>query len=182
MLGAGADLILEIARFFADLTRLNPDTGRYEITGVMGPDEFHDGYPGHQTPGVDNNAYTNVMTVWLLKRALDAVELLRCRHCSGLPKRIGIDAGELARWADSTARMYVPFLPDGVIVQPFQHSTHDGCLMFSEGLAFLAFHDDELDADFQWLVVASMWCSSTVRPARVARIGFVNRWRRWTMR
>jgi trehalose/maltose hydrolase-like predicted phosphorylase len=117
MLGAGSDLMLEIARFFADLARLNPQNGRYEITGVMGPDEFHDGYPGRDSPGVDNNAYTNVMTVWLLRRALDVIELLRCRHCGELPQRIGIDASELARWAEITTRMYVPFLPEGVIAQ-----------------------------------------------------------------
>ncbi|MFF5218396.1 hypothetical protein [Micromonospora sp. NPDC000442] len=61
----GAELMMEIARFFADLAQENPATGRYEITGVMGPDEFHDAYPDTDTPGLANNAYTNVMTVWL---------------------------------------------------------------------------------------------------------------------
>ena len=40
--------------------------GRYEIRGVMGPDEFHEGYPDAQEPGLDNNAYTNIMAVWVL--------------------------------------------------------------------------------------------------------------------
>jgi len=117
MLGPGAELLLEIARFFADLAHDNPATGRYEITGVMGPDEFHDGYPGTGTAGVANNAYTNVMTVWLLRRALDVVDLLRCHHCGQLPQRLGIGADEPARWADITARMHVPFHDDGIISQ-----------------------------------------------------------------
>ena len=51
--------------------------GRYRIRGVMGPDEFHDGYPWSDEPGVDDNAYTNVMTAWLLERSLELVDLAR---------------------------------------------------------------------------------------------------------
>ncbi len=117
MLDYGGELMLEIARFFADLAEQDPATGRYEITGVMGPDEFHDGSPDSPAPGVANNAYTNVMTVWLLRRALDALELLRCHHCAGLPERMGVTGDELVRWADVAAHMYVPFHSDGVISQ-----------------------------------------------------------------
>ncbi|MCT2280189.1 family 65 glycosyl hydrolase [Micromonospora chalcea] len=113
----GGELILETARFFADLARRNPRTGRYEITGVMGPDEFHDGYPDREVPGLDNNAYTNVMTVWLLRQALAVVGLLACRDGTSLPDRLGIDNGELARWTDITTRMYVPWHDDDIISQ-----------------------------------------------------------------
>ena len=113
----GGELILETARFFADLTRRNPRTRRYEITGVMGPDEFHDGYPGREAPGLDNNAYTNVMTVWLLRRALEVVDLLACRGGTSLPDRLGIDDAELARWDEITTRMYVPWHDDQIISQ-----------------------------------------------------------------
>jgi trehalose/maltose hydrolase-like predicted phosphorylase len=57
----GAELILEIARFWSSIATFNGERGRYEIHGVMGPDEFHEGYPGSPTPGLNNNAYTNVM-------------------------------------------------------------------------------------------------------------------------
>jgi trehalose/maltose hydrolase-like predicted phosphorylase len=69
------------------------------------------------TAGLRNNAYTNVMTVWLLRRALDVVELLRCRNCGDLPARLGIDAAELKRWSEITSRMYVPFHDHGIISQ-----------------------------------------------------------------
>ena len=36
---------LEIARFFAGLADLRPGRDRYVIRGVVGPDEFHTGYP-----------------------------------------------------------------------------------------------------------------------------------------
>jgi trehalose/maltose hydrolase-like predicted phosphorylase len=72
----GAELILDIARFWSSLAMFNGERGRYEIHGVMGPDEFHEGYPGSPTPGLNNNAYTNIMAVWVLRRALDVLDLL----------------------------------------------------------------------------------------------------------
>ncbi len=36
----------------------------------MGPDEFHERLPRSEVNGLDNNTYTNVMVVWLLKKAL----------------------------------------------------------------------------------------------------------------
>ena len=35
----------------------------------LGPDEFHSGYPDRPYDGIDNNAYTNVMAVWVILRA-----------------------------------------------------------------------------------------------------------------
>ncbi len=76
MVNYGAEMIFEIARFWASIARYNPELDRYEIDGVMGPDEYHDGYVGAPSPGLDNNAYTNLMAVWVLCRALELVEVL----------------------------------------------------------------------------------------------------------
>src|SRR5690606_24073328 len=46
----GAELILEIARFWSSMAHFNEARGRYEIHGVMGPDEFHEAYPDSQAP------------------------------------------------------------------------------------------------------------------------------------
>jgi trehalose/maltose hydrolase-like predicted phosphorylase len=89
-----AELLLDIARFFASLARKAPESGRYEISGVMGPDEYHD------EPQA-NNAYTNIMTVWLLSRARE------------LP---GVTGAESRHWDDICHRMRVDF-HDGVISQ-----------------------------------------------------------------
>jgi trehalose/maltose hydrolase-like predicted phosphorylase/phosphoglycolate phosphatase-like HAD superfamily hydrolase len=113
----GAELILEIARFFADVARQNPSTGRYEISGVMGPDEFHTAHAGAQSPGLVNNAYTNVMTVWLLQRALEVVDLLACQDRASLAEALRTDERELARWRDIATHMYVPFQNDEIISQ-----------------------------------------------------------------
>ncbi len=72
----GAEMILEIARFWASAASYNHSLDRYEIKGVMGPDEYHERYPDREDAGLDNNAYTNVMAVWCLCRAFDTLELL----------------------------------------------------------------------------------------------------------
>ncbi|MFG1694933.1 pyridoxamine 5'-phosphate oxidase family protein [Nonomuraea sp. NPDC049309] len=100
-----AEMLLEVTRFFASLaTEVN---GRYEIRGVMGPDEYHEFYPGAERPGLDNNAYTNVMTAWLMRRAQETTVI-----CPDIVLR----PGELARWEDVGGRLRVDF-HDGVISQ-----------------------------------------------------------------
>jgi trehalose/maltose hydrolase-like predicted phosphorylase len=115
--GTGARLLAEIARFFASLARLDPASGRYEIQGVMGPDEYHDAYPGASGPGLDNNAYTNIMAVWLLLRARQALDLLPRRSRDELRGLLCLTDEETERWEEITRRMRVDFLGDGVISQ-----------------------------------------------------------------
>ena len=40
----------------------------------MGPDEFHEKVPGSDAHGLKDNAYTNIMVVWLLEKALEVLE------------------------------------------------------------------------------------------------------------
>src|SRR4029079_12317293 len=57
----GAELILEIARFWAGAATYDRAADRYDLCGVMGPDEYHDGYPWRAEPGLDNKAHTNAL-------------------------------------------------------------------------------------------------------------------------
>lgn len=113
----GAEVILEIARFWASIAEFDHARGRYVIRGVMGPDEYHDGYPGAGEPGLDNNAYTNVMAVWVLRRALAALEALSVQRRSTLLGRLGLGRAEIERWEDISRRMFVPFHDGGIISQ-----------------------------------------------------------------
>ncbi len=112
----GAEMLFEIARFWASIAAFNYERDRYEIRGVMGPDEFHDRYPWADTPGIDNNAYTNVMAVWVLRRALDARMHLDPERLVELDEALGLTAAEVADWATISNKMFVPF-HDGVISQ-----------------------------------------------------------------
>ena len=63
--GAGLRILVETARYWASRARLDR-SGRAHIYGVIGPDEYHE--------PVDDNAYTNVLARWNLRRAVAAVE------------------------------------------------------------------------------------------------------------
>jgi trehalose/maltose hydrolase-like predicted phosphorylase len=113
----GAEMMLEIARFWASIAQFNAERERYEIHGVMGPDEFHEKYPGALESGLRNNAYTNVMVAWLCDIAARLPSLLPPGSTEGLRARLGVGDDELELWGDMSRRMFVPFLEAGIISQ-----------------------------------------------------------------
>lgn len=116
VLSYGADLMVETARFWSSLASYNAPSDRFELRGVMGPDEFHDGYPDHPGSGIDNNAYTNVMVAWLMARVLELIELIGPRDRAELAERLSIGEQELIRWDRISRRLVVPH-HDGIISQ-----------------------------------------------------------------
>ena len=121
----GAEMILSIALFWSHLCKLDEKTQRYSITGVMGPNEFHEKMPGAEKGGLKDNAYTNIMTVWLLERACEIINLLPDEVSEPLLEQLGIDEQEQVRWLDITRRMFVG-IKDGIIDQ------YDGFLDLEE--------------------------------------------------
>lgn len=110
----GAEILFEIARFWASAARWNEARERYDIRGVIGPDEFHDRYPDRDIPGLDNNTYTNVMAAWCLSHALDLFELLPKERSKELCEELQLDPPELAHWDDVSRKLYIPFHGDGI--------------------------------------------------------------------
>lgn len=113
----GAEMILEITRFWASIAVYNHELDRYEILGVMGPDEYHDAYPGSDKPGLNNNAYTNVMVAFVMNRALELFELIPEPDLVELRERLSIEVAEIERWRDMSRKMRVIFHDDGIISQ-----------------------------------------------------------------
>lgn len=113
----GAEMILEIARFWASTATFNREFERYEILGVMGPDEYHDAYPDADQPGLKNNAYTNLMAVWVLLRALELRDVLPTQRFAELCELLELSKEEFARWDDVSRKMRIPFHDDGIISQ-----------------------------------------------------------------
>ena len=70
----------------------------------MGPDEYHDRYPNSETPGLNNNAYTNIMAVWVLCRALEVLEMLAGDGRRELRETLNITKDETVLWEDITHR------------------------------------------------------------------------------
>src|SRR5271166_1958921 len=113
----GAEIMLEIARFWASIAHFNPQRERYEIHGVMGPDEFHERYPGATEDGLRNNAYTNVMVAWLCSVAGTVLDLLPATRADALREGLHLTDEEVLTWDDMSRRMFVPFHAGGIISQ-----------------------------------------------------------------
>ncbi len=96
---AGAEILLETGRFWASRAQLEAD-GHRHIRDVIGPDEYHE--------HVDDNAFTNVMARWNIRRAIDVAALLRERwpECwTSLSSRLGLDDTELSQWQSTADTM-----------------------------------------------------------------------------
>jgi alpha,alpha-trehalase len=116
----GAELILEIARFWASIARYNRELDRYEIRGVMGPDEYHTAYQDadpDEEGGLDNNAYTNVMAAWVLERAHDVLHLLPAHRCRELREDLGLGQEEIDLWQEIARTLRLCFHGDGILSQ-----------------------------------------------------------------
>jgi trehalose/maltose hydrolase-like predicted phosphorylase len=113
----GAEMLVEIARFWASIATHSAERDRYEIRNVIGPDEFHTRYPGADEPGVHNNAYTNVMAAWVLRCAAGVLALLDEERRSMLREQLRVDEAELARWDEISRKLFIPFQAEGIISQ-----------------------------------------------------------------
>ena len=98
-LRAGAEMLLETARFWASRAVAEAD-GKRHIRHVIGPDEYHE--------DVDDNAFTNVMARWNIGRGLETMDLLReswPNHAAALREKLALGDDELADWRDAIARI-----------------------------------------------------------------------------
>lgn len=111
----GAELILDTTRFLAGLARYDPARDRYVVEGVVGPDEYHTAYPGAATPGINNNAYTNVMLAWLCRTASTVLDMLSAHRRRELTTELGLHSTDIDHWDRLSRKLFVPFrngIPD----------------------------------------------------------------------
>lgn len=113
----GAELLIEIARFWASIATYNAERDRYEIRGVVGPDEYHTAYPEAETPGIHNNTYTNLMAVWTLCRTREALDQLPPSRRTELCQVLELNQDEIDQWDIVSRKMYVSFHGDGMLSQ-----------------------------------------------------------------
>ncbi|MCD4736893.1 MAG: HAD hydrolase-like protein, partial [Bacteroidales bacterium] len=125
-----AEMFFEICRFWADKSVLNENTGRYEIKNVMGPDEFHEKYPGSEEGGLKDNAYTNLMVAWSFNKANELFGLLGENAKKKIESKTGFTIEEVQRWKDIASKLNL-VIKDDIIAQ------YDGY-----------FELDELDWDY----------------------------------
>lgn len=114
LLERGAEVILEAARFWASRVEWKAAADRFEISDILGPDEYHD--------HVNNNGYTNVMVRWNLQTALELVHWLQEHHPARWKKlhgSLGLRERELANWQHIIDRIYVPYNPQTKLMEQF---------------------------------------------------------------
>lgn len=117
LLAAGAEILLETGRFWSSRAQPEPD-GYCHIRGVIGPDEYHE--------QIDDNAFTNVMARWNIRRALDVAAMLRERwpdhwpdHWAGFSSRLGLTDTELAQWRTVARTMATGWSPQTGLFEQF---------------------------------------------------------------
>jgi trehalose/maltose hydrolase-like predicted phosphorylase len=113
----GAEMLLSIAQFAASLAKFSPKDKRYHTKKLMGPDEFHEALPGSSQPGFRDNAYSNLMIVWTLLKAQEALSVLPEASQAKILKRIRLSRKELERWDDIARRMKIIINRQGIISQ-----------------------------------------------------------------
>lgn len=117
----GAEIIFEVALFWSSLAKWSEEKQRFEIKGVVGPDEYHTQYPGTDEIGLNNNAYTNVMAVWVLHTALQLPGLIDDMRLQELYGKLQISEAEVSRWNEICRNMYLPFIDaPGHIISQFE--------------------------------------------------------------
>ncbi|MGZ9113149.1 MAG: HAD-IA family hydrolase [Brevundimonas sp.] len=114
LLDAGAEIILETARFWASRVERGDD-GLHHIRGVIGPDEYHE--------TVDDNAYTNAMARWNLTTGQQVAALIADRwpdRWRALSSAIGLAADEPATWTAIAASLYTGFNAATGLIEQFR--------------------------------------------------------------
>ena len=106
-----AEVMVEIARFWSSATHLEGE--KYHISKVMGPDEFHEKLPGDSQAGLTDNAYTNIMVIWLLEKTLQLLEKLP----KNLQEKLVVNKAEKQKWADICQRLNVIITPEEILSQ-----------------------------------------------------------------
>ncbi|MBI2893723.1 MAG: glycoside hydrolase family 65 [Deltaproteobacteria bacterium] len=113
-LEAGAELLIETARFWASRGGLEPD-GSLHIRNVIGPDEYHE--------DVDDSAYTNGMARWNLERGAETAAILAARwpeRWRDLGRRLELEPGEAESWATLAKAMYTGLDPRTGVLEQFR--------------------------------------------------------------
>ncbi len=114
---SGAEMFLEICRFWASKSVFDKATGRFSISKVMGPDEFHEKHKASKGGGVKDNAYTNIMATWLFIKAFEILDVLPNNSKEKITNKIDLQNDELQTWKNISENLNIPVSKEGIIEQ-----------------------------------------------------------------
>jgi maltose phosphorylase len=99
----GAEVLIAIARFWAQRVNLSPVNKKYMILGVTGPNEYEN--------NVNNNWYTNYIAQWCMRYANSVVHQLKTHHPDVFQRVLtatSLKEVETADWLQKAENMYLP--------------------------------------------------------------------------
>jgi maltose phosphorylase len=100
----GLEVLIGIARFWAQRVNWSEARRQYVMLGVTGPNEYEN--------NVNNNWYTNTMATWCLQYATDALQHVKdtaADRYAAIVQQTAFDAGkELEKWQHVIDNMYYP--------------------------------------------------------------------------
>lgn len=117
LLNYGAPTLLEIAKFWTSAAQLDSKSNKFNISEVVGPDEFHEKIPGNDQPGLKNNAYTNIMVIWLLERCFSLLDMLDDFHRELILKQHHLTSKDISYWKEIKTKLNIPISKSGIIEQ-----------------------------------------------------------------
>ena len=99
----GLEVLIGIARFWAQRVILSPIKRKYMILGVTGPNEYEN--------NVSNNWYTNYFASWCLRYTMESISWIKRvanEKYIELAQKISFEEREIMRWSDIVNNMYLP--------------------------------------------------------------------------
>ena len=98
----GLEVLVAIARFWAQRVNWSEDKQKFVMLGVTGPNEYEN--------NVNNNFYTNYLAAWCLRYTLDVVKQNWPLVAADAKSRIQLDLEkETAQWQYVAQNMYLPY-------------------------------------------------------------------------
>jgi len=110
----GAEVVLSAAIFWGSRAEKNDEGGYYEITNVIGPDEWHE--------HVNNNAFTNYMARDNLLNGLRDLQWLQTKEpakARELVQELNLTEERLAHWQDVADHIRIPQDPKTKVYEQF---------------------------------------------------------------
>ena len=112
----GAEIIISAAQFWVSRVEKHPEHNDYELTNVIGPDEWHE--------HVNNNAFTNYMARWNIQQGLQTLQWLAehaPQKAQQLMAQLQLNEQDLQQWRDVVEHMRIPYDPKTHLFEQFDN-------------------------------------------------------------
>ncbi|MBU2525426.1 MAG: glycoside hydrolase family 65 protein [Bacteroidetes bacterium] len=100
----GMEVMIGVARFWAQRATFSTDKNKYVVLGVTGPNEYEN--------NVNNNWFTNYLAKWCIEYALENLDRVSKEYASDYQRIIdktNLTAEETAQWKKVSDGMYFPY-------------------------------------------------------------------------